>query len=284
VRELSRYRQSLLLDRTRAVNRLQKILQDANIKLASVATDVLGLSARQMLEHLRDGEADPAVLAALAHGKLRKKQAQLEQALTGRVKAHHRLLLTELLAQIDDYEVHLEHVSADIAQRLAAYRPQIEKLDRIPGVNQRVAEIMLAEFGMAAAQFPSAKQVASWAGVCPGNNESAGKRKSGATRGGNPWLRQALIEAAHGAARTKESYLAAQYRRIAARRGSKKALMAVAHSILVIAWHLLTEEREYEDLGRNYFDERAQQAVVRNAVRRLERLGYQVTLTAPPAA
>jgi transposase len=278
LRDLTRHRTTQVQERARAVNRLQKVLEDANLKLAAVATDIMGVSARAMLEAMLEGETDPAVLADLAQGKLRAKVPQLEQALAGHVKPHHRFLLAELLAHIDYLDEAIARVGDEIARRLEPATEDIELLDTIPGVNQRTAEIMLAEVGQDLGRFPSAGHLASWAGMCPGNNESAGKRKSGRTRKGSPWLRQALIEAAHGAARSKKTYLGAQYRRLVARLGKKKAIVAVAHSILVIAYHVLTRREPYRDLGPTYFDEHARERVEERLVRRLKRLGYTVEL------
>lgn len=285
LRELTRYRTSLVRERSAEVNRLQKTLEGANIKLASVASNVLGVSARAMLEELVAGATDAAEVAQLAQGKLREKVGLLERALTGRVAAHQRFLLAQQLAHIDFLDAALERVSGEISERLRPFEAALTRLDGIPGVGQRTAEGLLAEVGLVVERFPTAGHLASWAGMCPGQQESAGKRQSGRTRPGNPWLRAMLVEAAQAAGRTKETYLGTQYRRLAARRGAKKAAMAVGHSILVIAYHLLTEETEYEDLGSQYFDERDRQQVERRLVHRLERLGYQVTLEArDPAA
>jgi transposase len=278
LRDLTRHRTTVVQERARSVNRLQKLLEDANLKLAAVVTDVMGVSARAMLAAILEGETDPAVLADLAQGKLRAKVPQLEQALAGHVKPHHRFLLAELLAHIDYLDEAIARVADEIARRLEPAAEDIELLDTVPGVNQRTAEILLAEIGQDLSRFPSAGHLASWAGMCPGNNESAGKRKSGKTRKGSPWLRQALIEAAHGAARSKKTYLGAQYRRLVARLGKKKAIIAVAHSILVIAYHVLTRREPYRDLGPNYFDEHQRERVEERLVRRLKRLGYTVEL------
>ncbi len=278
LRDLTRYRTTLMEERTRTINRIQKTLEDANLKLAAVATNVVGVSARAMLEALLKGETDPAVLADLAQGRMRVKRAQLEQALQGHLKAHHRFLIAEHLSHLDYLNEAVARVSAEIAEQLRPFEAELELLDTIPGINRRLAEVLLAEVGTHLDRFPTARHLASWAGMCPGNNESAGKRKSGRTRKGSRWLRTALVEAAHGAAHTKDKYLSAQYRRLAARRGKKKALVAVGHSILVIMYHMLTRKEPYHDLGANYLDERDRQAVQRRAVRRLERLGYRVTL------
>jgi transposase len=278
LRDLTRYRSELVHDRVRLVNRLHKVLEDANVKLAMVATDVLGVSGRAILAALIAGETNPETLADLARGTLQKKRQQLEQALHSQFRPHHAFLLAELLGQITALEEAESRVTAELDVRLRAEEAAIDYLDTIPGVNRRIAQIILAEIGADMGRFPSAKHLASWAGLCPGNHESAGKRRSGRTRKGSRWLRQALTEAAHGAAHTKHSYLAALYHRIAARRGKKRAIIAVAHAILVIIYQLLTRQEPYRELGANYFDERERAGVERRLVRRLERLGYTVVL------
>jgi transposase len=278
LRELTRYRTSLVRERTAATNRLQKTLEGANIKLASVATDILGKSGREILAALIAGETDSAELAQLAQGRLREKLPQLERALTGCIGAHQRFLVAEQLAHVDFLDVAIARVSAEIAERVRPDEDVIARLDTIPGVGRSVAEALVAEIGCDLTRFPNAKHLASWAGLCPGNNESAGKRHSGKTRKGSPWLRACLVQAAHAAARTKGTYLAAQYRRLAARRGRARAAVAVAHSILIIVYHVLTQGTDYRDLGGNYFDERDRQGVERRLVHRLEGLGYTVSL------
>lgn len=279
LRELVRYRSTIVSERARTVQRLQKVLEEANIKLGSVASDITGVSARAMLEGLlADEEVDVSALANLAKGHLRSKRQELEAALTGLIQVHHRFMIAEHLSHIDYLEEAIARVSGEIAEQLRPYEQEIALLDTIPGVNRRIAEVLLAEVGADMSRFPTAGHLASWAGMCPGNNESAGKRRSGKTRKGSRWLRSALAEAAHGASRTKGTYLSAQYRRLAGRRGKKKAIVAVGHSILVIAHHVLERKESYQDLGGNYFDEREQQAVERRLVRRLEKLGYQVKL------
>jgi len=282
LRELTRYRTSLVRERTAEANRLQKTLEGANVKLASVATDILGKSGREILAALVAGETDGAELAQLAQGRLREKIPQLERALVGCVGAHQRFLVAEQVAHIDFLDEAIARVSAEIAARVHPDEDAIVRLDTIPGVGRAVAEAMVAEIGVDLDRFPSAQHLASWAGLCPGNHERGGKRRSGSTRKGSPWLRTCLVQAAHAAARTKGTYLAAQYRRLAARRGKAKAAIAVAHSILVIAYHLLTEGTIYRDLGSHYFDERDRQGVERRLVHRLEGLGYTVSLA--PAA
>lgn len=267
------------------MNRLQKVLEGANIKLASVATDIMGMSGRAMLEALVAGSTEGAELANLARGKMRKKRSELEQALVGHFGPHQRFLVAQQLAHIDNLDATVEQVSAEIARRLLPYEAQLRRLETIPGIGRRIAEIIIAELGANLDRFPTAKHLASWAGLCPGNQESAGKRYTGKTRKGDPWLREALVEAAISAGRTKETYLAAQYRRLAARRGKKTAAVAVAHTLLVVVYHLLTREQDYVDLGSTYFDERDRQAVQRQLVRRLEALGLKVTIepTTPAA-
>jgi transposase len=284
LRELTRYRASLVHERTAEINRLQKTLEGANIKLASVATDITGKSGREMLAALVAGEADGAALAQLARGRLREKLPQLEQALSGRFEAHQRFLIAQQLAHVDFLDETLARVSAEIAERVRPVEDAIARLDTIPGVGRAVAEALVAEVGADVGRFRSAEHLASWAGLCPGNDESAGKRRSGKTRKGSPWLRACLVPAAHAAARTKGTYLAAPYRRLAARRGRAKAAVAVAHSILIIAYHLLTEGTVYHDLGGNYFDERDREAVARRLINRLQGLGYAVTRASQPAA
>jgi transposase len=278
LRQLTRYRTSLVRERTAEANRLQKTLEGANIKLAAVATDILGASGRQMLAALVEGSTDAAALAELARGRLREKLPQLEQALRGRFGAHQRFLVAQQLAHIDFLDACIAKVSAEVAERLRPSATALARLDTIPGVGPHVAEALVAEIGTDMARFPTARQLASWAGMCPGNHESAGKRQGGKTRKGSPWLRALLVQAAHAAARKKGTYLAAQYRRLAARRGTSRAAIAVGHSILVIAYHLLRRGTVYRDLGPNYFDERDRAAVERRLVRRLESLGYTVSL------
>jgi transposase len=282
MRELTRYRSSLTKERARTAQRLEKLLESANIKLASVASDIQGVSARAMLEQLAQGQTNPEILASLAKGRLRHKRAELEQALTGRVQEHHRFLLAELLAHIDYLDESIERLNLEIGNRFRPFEQDLRLADTIPGINQRTAETVLAEIGTDLSRFPSDGHISSWSGICPGNDESAGKRRSGKTRKGNRWLRQALVEAAHGASHSKNTYLASQYRRLAARRGSKKAALAVAHSILVILYHMLKRRRAYQDLGPNYFDERDKFVIQRRLVKRLEKLGFTVQLA--PAA
>lgn len=279
VRELTRYRTRLVEERSRAINRLQKALEDTNIKLASVVSDLMGASARDMLAALLEGETDVRVLAQLARGNMRSKREVLEQALQGHLTAHHRFLLKEQLAHIDELDNAIERISTEIAERLRPFEDQLKRLETIPGIKRRLAEMILAEIGSDMSRFPSSRHLASWAGMCPGNNESAGKRLSGRTRKGSPWLRTALVEAAQAANHCKDSYLSAQYHRLAIHRGGKKATIAVGHSLLVIVYHVLTEQKDYEELGGNYFDEWDRRTVQKRLVHRLEKLGWEVSLT-----
>jgi len=284
LRELTRYRTSLLQERSAEVNRRQKTLEGANIKLASVATDIMGKSGRDMLAALVAGRTDAAALAQLARGKLREKLPQLEKALRGQFAAHQRFLVAQQLAHIDGLDDIIERVSAEIAERVRPFEEAIEHIDTVTGVGRRTAEVLVAEVGTNLTRFPTHRHLTSWAGLCPGNNESAGKRHGGKTRKGSPWLRAALVEAAKAAGRSKKTYLGAQYRRIAARRGAKRAAVAVAHSILVSVYYILTRHEPYRELGVAYFDERDRQAVERRLVKRLQGLGYEVSLRPVAAA
>jgi len=283
LRELTRYRTALVHERSDEINRLHKTLEGANIKLGSVASDLMGRSGRRMLAALAAGTTDAGELADLAKDKLRKKLPELQRALAGRMGAHQRFLLQQQLAHIEFLERTIEQVSAEIQERLRPFEAELEGLQTIPGMGRRVAELLVAEIGTDMNRFPTAGHLASWAGMCPGQNESAGKRKSGRTRRGSPWLRSALVEAAHGAARSKGTYLGAQARRLKPRLGWKKTMVAVGHSILVRAYYVLQRGTRYEEPGAAYFIERDRQALERRHVRALERLGYHVTLEAPAA-
>jgi len=282
LRDLTRYRKTITQERSRAINRLHKTLEDADIKLASVATDVLGVSGRAMLETLVRGNTDPDVLADLARGALRKKLPALREALSGRFRPHHAFLVGQILAHVDYVEEAIEAVSQQIDVVIAPFTSALERLSTIPGVKKRTAEVILAEIGPDMSAFPSAAHLASWAGLCPGNNESAGKHRSGRTRKGTPWLRTALTEAALGAIRHGRGALATRYRRIMRHRGHKKAVIAVAHAILVVVYHLLTRQTTYHELGDGYYDRRHAERAKRRALETLERQGYRVVLE--PAA
>jgi len=279
LRDLTRSRSTLTQERTRVIARLQKGLEDANIKLASVVSDVMGTSAQHMLQALVKGELSPVAMAELAQGKMRPKREQLAQALTGHLQPHHRLLITEHLAHIGNLEQAITRLSAEIAERLTPYEEILLRLETIPGIKRRIAEILLAEMGPDMSRFPSAAHLASWAGMCPGNRESAGKRLSGKTRKGSQWLRTALVEAAHAASHCKESYLSAQYHHLAFRREKKRAAVALGHTLLIIIYHLIAEKKEYEELGGDYLDQLDRQGKEKRLIRQLEKLGFEVSLT-----
>lgn len=286
LRELVRYRTQLVQERTREINRVQKVLEDANLKLGSVASNVMGVSGREMLQQIMAGQDDPARLAQLARGRLREKIAELERALTGRIRDSHRLLLKLHLEHIDELSAKVETLSGEIERLLAAFDESnaLTRLDAIPGVSTQVAQILLTELGTDMSRFPTANHAAAWAGLAPGKNESAGHNRSAKVRDGNQHLKAALVQAAHAVGHMKDNYLSAQYRRLAARRGKKRAAVAVAHSILVIAYYLLKRGTEYVDLGGDYFDRRTEQYLQRNLVNRLEKLGLKVTVEPLQAA
>jgi transposase len=286
LRELARHRQSLVRDRAAVANRIQKLLESANIKLGQVATHVLGLSGKLMLQALADGEEDAEQLAQLAKGKLKAKAAQLQQALTGHLTPTQRFLLQELLGQYDQLDEAIARTTTEIQRQLQAspdpFLPQaVDLLQTIPGVGARVAETLVSEIGTDMTHFPTAGHLASWAGMCPGNHESAGKQLSGHTRKGNVYVRGALTQAAWAATRTKRTYLAAQFRRLTTRLGKRRALVAVGHSILVIAWHVLSNRASYQELGSDYFDRCDAQAYRLKLIRKLEALGLKVAVESP---
>jgi transposase len=313
LRDLTRYRTTLVEERARIINRLQKTLEDTNLKLGDVVSDITGKSAQAILRGLLAGETDPAVLADLACGRLKAKRADLEEALVGTIKPHHHFMLSEYLGHLDRLDRSIERVGAEIEARIGPLLPPepeqtmsqkqahqqepsseparesptkeplslaqaVVLLCSIPGISQRAAQGILAEIGTNMDRFASAKHLASWAGMCPGNHESAGKRSSGKTTKGSPWLRKLLVQAALAAGRTKNTYLSAQYGRLAARRGKKRASIAVGHTILVIIFQVLRDQKPYEELGCNFFDQRERQAVEKRLVQRLEKLGYDVSL------
>jgi transposase len=313
LRDLTRQRTNLVQDRATVVNRLHKVLEWANIKLTSVVTNVTGASARAMLEAILQGQVDPQTLAELAQGRMRNKLPELERALAGRVREHHRFLIANHLAQIDfldeqiavfDAEIvkHVEQAGSSPPDQSDGQPPETEAdqapsanadqpldwatavalLDTIPGIGQRLAEQLLAEIGPDMSRFPTEAHIASWAKLAPGNNESAGKRYSGRTGHGNRWLRSSLVQAAHSAIKVKDSYFRSFYHRLAGRRGAKRAIVAVAHRILTAAYYMLIRREPFRELGAIYLDERNKTKVVKGATRRLEQLGYRVTLE--PAA
>jgi transposase len=284
LRDLNRQRVALIGERNRVANRVQKVLEDANIKLASVASDTLGLSGRTMLEALIAGEQDAERMAAMARGLLKRKADALRLALAGNVNDHHRFCLKQLLAQYDFLNRQILEFDEEIERRTAVMAEAISLLDTIPGIDAIAARALLAEIGSNMDQFPTAKNCASWAGLCPGNEESAGKRLNSRTRKGSPWLRRVLVQAAWAASHTKDTYLRSQFYRLAARRGRKRALLAVAHTLLVIAWHVLKRGCTYQELGGDYFEKLHQEKLQRTLVRRLERMGHRVILLSQPAA
>jgi len=284
LRELVRYRRSLVQERTREANRLQKVLEGANLKLGLVASDVLGRSGRAMLAAISQGTDDPVALANLARGRLKQKSEQLQQALQGLVGSHQRFLLHEQLSHIEELEARISRLNSEVEARLSPFEPHLERLQTIPGVGRRVAEDLLAEIGSDMSRFPTHRHLASWSKICPGNRRSAGRAKPEHIGGGNPWLRSTLVEAAWAAALSKDTFLAAQYHRLARRLGAKRAIVAVAHSILVIAYHVLREAKPYHELGATFHDQRAQKTLVRRLTQRIEALGFEVKLEEKKAA
>lgn len=301
LRDLTRQRTNLVQDRATVVNRLQKVLEWANLKLSAVATDVTGVSARAMLEAILAGKTAPETLAELAKGRLRNKRPELERALRGHVRDHHRFLLTEHLTQLDFLDEQIARFDTEIERQMPppvapsdtgatptdtpdataaplTWAEAVALLDTIPGVNRRTAELLLAEVGINMSRFPSAAHLVSWAKVSPGNNESAGKRFSGATGQGNRWLRTGIVQAAWAAIKVKKSYLSSFYHRLAGRRGAKRAIIAVAHRMLTAVYHMLTKREAYHDLGATYLDERNQTNLIKRTVKRFAQLGYQVII------
>ncbi|HEX9236503.1 MAG TPA: IS110 family transposase, partial [Actinomycetota bacterium] len=279
LRDLTRYRKAQIQERSREAQRLEKILQDAGIKLSSVASQTLGVSGRAILAALVEGTQDPEALAGLAKGVLRKKIPALVEALRGRFGPHHALVVGEILDHIDYLEEAIARLSEEIARVLEPQARQIELLDTIPGVDRRTAECLIAEIGPDMSRFPTHRHLASWAGLCPGNNESGGKHHPGPTRKGSKWLRAALVESAKAAARSRGTYFCAQYARLKGRRGPAKATIAVAHSLLVVAYYVLSRDECYHDLGADYFLNReSPDHHAKRLVRQLARLGYEVDL------
>jgi len=316
LREMTRYRTTLVQERARIVNRVQKLLEGANIKLASVATDIMGVSGRAMLAEIAAGQTDAELMADLARGRMRNKIPELEKALTGIVQDHHRFVLAQQLDHIDYLDGKIETISAQIGKQLEsmswpdalsqpgvsqggeegpraadeselplAWDAAVALLDTIPGVDRRIAEVILAETGLDMSQFPTDDHLASWAGLAPGNHQSGGKRYSGRTTKGNRALASTMVQAAWGASRTKDTFLKSRYHRLAARRGKKRAIVAVAHSMLISVWHMLTYQQPYQELGGDYHDERKKESKVNYLVRRLEKLtGGAVSIELQPAA
>lgn len=283
LRSLTRYRRALVNERTRTIQRMEKALQDAGVKLTSVASTVLSKSGRAMLEAMVDGVRDPNVLAELAKGRLRPKIPLLREALAGNFDQRHAAIVAECLVHIDRIEGSVGRISAEIAVLLEAHRWAVDLLVSIPGVELRTAEVIIAEIGSDMSAFPTAGHLASWAGLCPGNHSSAGKSTKGTTRPGSPWLHKALVEAALSAAHSHSSYLAVRHARIRARRGKQRAAVATAHAILVAVWHMLSNGVPFDDLGPDYYQRhRDPQAETKRLMRRLEALGHKVVLD--PAA
>ncbi|WP_342480587.1 IS110 family transposase [Paenibacillus sp. FSL L8-0340] len=281
LRELVRYRRSIIEERARQHNRIQKVLEGANIKLGSVVSDIMGVSSKKMLYAIAEGIDDPGQLANMALRTLKRKKVELELALQGYVSPHQRLMIKTILTHIDFLTQQIDMLDQEVARRVNPYQEDIERLDSIPGISTRMAEQILAEIGTDIKnQFPSAAHMCSWAGLVPGHNESAGKRKSAKTKKGNKYLRSGLTEAAHSVKGSK-NYLGALYRRTAARKGRKRAGIVVAHAMLRISYYLLTRKEMYVDLGEDYFNKQREQSIVRHALRRLEGLGYSITITKP---
>lgn len=284
LRELVRYRRSMVQERSREASRVQKVLEGANIKLGSVASNVLGVSGREMLKRISQGKGTPEDLADLARGRLRDKKDDLVGALTGLIGPHQRMILGEQLQHIEELDQRIARLDEEVERRLSPFDELIEALDEIPGVGRRTAEDVLAEIGTDMSRFPSAKHLASWAKVCPGNNQSGGKSRSGGTGHGNKWLRSALTEAAKAAGRKKNSYLSAQYHQLGRRIGKKKASLAVAHTILTIIYSMIRDGVPYQDLGPTYLDERTREALKKRCVKRLQTLDFTVSVADNRAA
>jgi transposase len=284
LRELVRYRRSLIDERARESNRIQKVLEGANIKLGSVATDILGVSGRLMIRQFIQGESDPSTLAQLAKKQLRNKMDLLQKSLKGLIGSHQKFLLQRQLDHIEYLELQIEKLDYEIKHRLEKYQAEIERLDSIPGIGTQTAQQIIAEIGPDMTRFQSAAHLASWAGMAPGQHESAGKKKAARTREGNKYLRSALVEAAASAIRKKDSYLSAKYYRLKRRRGTKKARVAIAHQILIIVYHLITRQESYKELGSSHYDQQSVEAKKKKALKHLKALGYEVTLTSNKSA
>jgi transposase len=278
LRDLTRYRTKLVQYQSSIANRIQRLLEQCNVKLASVASDVLGVSGQAMLRALAAGETNPQRMADLAKRQLRKKIPALQLALEGCLLPHHRFLLSDMLEELDHIGSKIARLEQAIEEQMRPYQKVVDAWMTVPGIKQRLAWNLVAEVGPTVDAFPSAANLVSWAGICPGNNETAGKRKSGTTRNGNRWARKALCEAAWAASKTKATYLQAQFRRLAAIRGSKRAIIAVASTILTIGYHMLKQGTTYRELGGNYFDKRNLLRTTRRLVKRLEALGHRVIL------
>jgi transposase len=282
LRDLCRARTTLVRECVQTGNRLRKVLEDANIKLSSVASNALGVSGRSMIQALINGVTDPVELASLARGRLKSKREPLTLALDGRLTPHHRFLLERLMKQLEFLEQEIDRFEAEIGNQIAPFEPQVELLMTVPGIDRTSACALVAELGAEMSPFPSPRHLASWAGLCPGNNESAGKSRSGRSHRGSPWIKGLMTEVAWAATKTKNTYCSTQYKKLAARRGKKRALVAVANGLIQSIWHILTTHRPYHDLGPDYLDKLHAKDLERSLVRRLEKLGHKVTLQ--PAA
>jgi transposase len=278
LRDLTRYRVQQVQDQAQETNRLHKVLEDAGVKLSTVASDVMGVSGRLMLTALVQGTTDPAVLADLARGRLRVKLPALRRALEGRFRPHHAFLLRQILAKIDFLEETIAHLTEEINARVGPFEPMLTALDTIPGVDRIAAISIVAETGGDMRRFPSAGHLCSWGAMCPGQNESAGKRRSGKTRKGNRYLRRTLIQAALSATRKRDCALQTRYHRVKRQRGHKKAVVAVGHQILEIAYYVMRDGVTYQELGADYFDRRHHERAVRRHVKQLEAMGFHVTI------
>lgn len=283
LRDFVRTRTKLIAERAQHVNRIQKVLEDANIKLGGVAADVLGVSGRLMLDRLVAGDTDPKALAELARGRMRSKREQLSEALDGRIRPHHRILLKTHLQLIDSLDAAVAALTEQIEDRMRPFAEIRDRLDAIPGIGPEVATIYIAEMGVDPSPWPTHRHAASWVGLCPGHHESAGKRRSGRTRQGNRWLKTAFVQAAWSAQRARGTYMQAHFRRIRFRRGAKKAAVAVGHSLFVRCFELVAQGTQYRELGGTYFDQRRTDSIARKMVKKLEELGFEVNLN-PKAA
>jgi len=279
LRELVRHRTNVVERRSQSVNELQKVLETGNIKLASVVSEITGVSAMEMVHGLIAGQQEPPLLAELARGRLRDKKPQLAAALNGRLEKHHRFILSQLLADISFCEEQILELDLEIMIQMKDYQEVIQRLDQIPGVNRRIAEVIIAEMGTDTSRFGDAAHVVSWAGMCPGNNQSGSKRRTARVRQGNKSLKRVLVEAAHAAGRKKDSYFSAQYHRLAARRGKKRAKVAVGRSILETAFHMIQRQSTYNDLGSDYFDRRNPEKLAKRLAERITKLGFKVSYT-----
>jgi transposase len=279
LRELTRHRSIVVGRRRQAINERQKALESTNIKLASVVSDITGMSATAMLQALLAGQTDPRILSELALGRLRKKKEQLQQALQGVVRPHQKLILSQLLADVEFFDEQIAEMSTEIEARVKQDQEIIDRMDEIPGINQRVVEIVVAELGTDMSRFATEGHVVSWSGLCPGKDQSGGKRRNTRSRKGSPALRRALVDAAQAAAHTHDTYLSAMYHRLAGKRGKKRAIVAVARTILVTVYHMMKRGSRYEDLGADYFDRRNPSKLIQRLTYRIKKLGYEVTVT-----